>query len=499
MGSAIDRQIVIAFFQLLREREGKLAFASVDPSSGEEEVTTARVDTATDTLVLLEKADESFMSILLPAIDFFWMNPAWAPPSLKQIAGGKCDFGLQFKSPALFCYILAILPQPNQIPRLPDRSAPLLVPSEPALPADSARWEGPIINKVHSVALCPAGDLLVSGHGRHPFGYNRLGDHEFVKLWDTRTGRQIGTLLGHPFQVQSVALSASGDILASVSDDSPIVVWDARTARHLHLLGEGGYWPIRVAVSAGGDILANPEGSSTIGIWNPRTAQKLHSIDLEWREVRTLALSSDGDHLAIASDYDVSIWDPATGTARLDLAGSPEGDRDKPEALTVTSDLVAAASSRHLSVFDVRTGDQIWTAPPEGEIHSLCLSEQGDVLAGGFLDGAVNIWNARSGVLMHTFAAHTQLVSSLALSLDGRSLVTGSHDNHVKLWDVARKRLMATFLADSSDDWITYTPEGYFIASDPMIVRSARELRIGGHPPPQETPNLAKLVEALRS
>jgi hypothetical protein len=79
MGPAMDRQIVIAFFQLLRNREGKLAFASVDPSSGQEVITSARVDTATDMLVLLEKSDESYMSILIPAIDFFWMNPAWAP------------------------------------------------------------------------------------------------------------------------------------------------------------------------------------------------------------------------------------------------------------------------------------------------------------------------------------------------------------------------------------------------------------------------------------
>src|ERR1035441_9932672 len=121
MGPAIDRQIVIAFFQLLRNREVKFAFASVDPSSGEEEITSARVDTATDTLVLLEKSDESYMSILIPAIDFFWMNPAWAPQSLKQIAGERCDFGMHFKSPRLFCYILAILPRPNQIPPLPDR------------------------------------------------------------------------------------------------------------------------------------------------------------------------------------------------------------------------------------------------------------------------------------------------------------------------------------------------------------------------------------------
>ena len=499
MGPAIERQIVIAFFQLLRDRDRRLAFASVDPYSGEEEVTSARVDTASDTLVLLEKSDESYMSILLPLVDFFWMNPAWAPQSLKQIAGEKCDFGIQFKSPSLFCYILAVLPQPNQIPALPDRSAPLLVPSEPVLPADSARWAGPIVNKVHSVAISTAGDLLVSGHGRHSWGDDRIGDYEFVKLWDTRTGRQLGTLLGHPFPVVSVALSASGDILASASDDTPIVVWDARTARLLNQVGERTYRHTRVTVSAAGDILASPEDSSKVGIWNPRTAAKLHSIDLDWREVMTLALSPGGDHLAIASEYDLSVWDPATGAERLELQGSPGGDRDKPEALSVNSELVAAASSDNLFIFDIRTGDQIGSRRPAVGIYSLSLSQQGDLLAGGFQDGAVSVWNARSGALIHTFAAHTQLVSSVALSYDGRHLVTGSYDNHVKLWDVGQKRLIATFLAQSSDDWITYTPEGYFIASDAMITVSARELRIGGHAPPLETPSPDKLIEALRS
>jgi hypothetical protein len=498
MGPAIDRQIVIDFFQLLRHRERKLAFASVDPTSGEEEVTSARVDTASDTLVLLEKDDESYMSILLPAIDFYWMNPAWAPQSLRQIAGERCDFGVQFKSPALFCYILAALPQPNRILPLPDRSVPLLVPSEP-VPADSANWAGPIVNKVHSVALSAAGDLLVSGHGRHSFGYNRLGDYEFVKMWDTRTGCQFGTLFGHPYPVSSVALSASGDILASASDEAQIVIWDARTGRHLNLLDERNNRHNRVAVSAGGDILASPEDSSMVGIWNPRTAGKLRSIDLEWREVMTLALSPAGDHLVIASQYDWSVWDPATGTQRLDLEGSPAGDRGKPEALSVTSDLVAGASSDKISVFDIRTGDRIGTWRTAGEIQSLSLSQQGDLLAGGFPDGAVSVWNARTGVLIHTFAAHTQVVSSVAISFDGRHLATGSHDNHVKLWNVAQKRLIASFLAESSDNWITYTPEGYFIGSDPMITRCAGELRIGDRQPPLENHNPAKLLEALRS
>jgi WD40 repeat protein len=119
-------------------------------------------------------------------------------------------------------------------------------------------------------------------------------------------------------------------------------------------------------------------------------------------------------------------------------------------------------------VWDINTGGLIATSRHEVVVYSVYLSQEGELLAGGAKDGTASVWNARTGDLIHTVAAHSHPGTSVALSFTGRHLATRSLDNHVTLWDVVEKRLVATFLAERGEDWVTYTPEGYFIGSDEM-------------------------------
>jgi WD40 repeat protein len=95
------------------------------------------------------------------------------------------------------------------------------------------RWDEDFIFHVHSghlrrvssVALSASGDLLASG-----------SDDGTVKLWDTRSGRLLYSLEGHGGMVNSVALSASGDLLATGFHDGTVKLWDARSGRVLYCL-----------------------------------------------------------------------------------------------------------------------------------------------------------------------------------------------------------------------------------------------------------------------
>jgi WD40 repeat protein len=63
---------------------------------------------------------------------------------------------------------------------------------------------------------------------------------------------------------------------------------------------------------------------------------------------------------------------------------------------------------------------------------------EGRWLASGGEDGAVKIWDSRTGKLVHNFRGHTGLVASLAFSPDGRRLYSGSRDKTVKVWDLTQ-------------------------------------------------------------
>ncbi len=49
-----------------------------------------------------------------------------------------------------------------------------------------------------------------------------------IKLWDVASGENITTLWGHPTDIQSLAFSPDGTLLASGSFDGTIMLWNLK-------------------------------------------------------------------------------------------------------------------------------------------------------------------------------------------------------------------------------------------------------------------------------
>jgi COMPASS component SWD3 len=51
-------------------------------------------------------------------------------------------------------------------------------------------------------------------------------------------------------------------------------------------------------------------------------------------------------------------------------------------------------------------------------------------------DGAVKVWDTRSGKLIHTFEGHLAGISTISWSPDGATIASGSDDKTIRLWNV---------------------------------------------------------------
>ena len=81
----------------------------------------------------------------------------------------------------------------------------------------------PQSEKPYALAFSPCGRYLASGTWWQE-GMEKMA----IRLWDVASGENITTLWGHPTDIQSLAFSPDGTLLASGSFDGTIMLWDVR-------------------------------------------------------------------------------------------------------------------------------------------------------------------------------------------------------------------------------------------------------------------------------
>jgi WD40 repeat protein len=185
------------------------------------------------------------------------------------------------------------------------RVPPLSTPSRLRLPPAYCHFlekTGP----VQGVAFSPDGDRLAG-----------VGWDDAIRVWDTRSGREVLSLQGHAGFVSGVAFSPDGRRLASASRDWTARIWDAQTGKGLlTLTGHAGMvWGVAFAPDS--RRLVSTGIDNTVKLWDLVTGQEVLSLP---RAVWNVAFSPDGKHLAGASEQEVLMWD---GTPRGEPAATP--------------------------------------------------------------------------------------------------------------------------------------------------------------------------------
>jgi tetratricopeptide (TPR) repeat protein len=103
---------------------------------------------------------------------------------------------------------------------------------------------------------------------------------------------------------------------------------------------------------------------------------------------------------------------------------------------------------------------------PRDYVRSVAFSNDGRLLASGFLQGNLQVWEVGSGAKLYSQVAHQASVTSVAFSPNNLWLATGSRDNTIKLWEADTGVELQTLRGHKSEvSSVAFSPDGQWLAS----------------------------------
>jgi WD40 repeat protein len=315
-------------------------------------------------------------------------------------------------------------------------------------PADAQLGPGRVISQslvtldcagvqINSIAFSQDGRLLATG-----------GADGRARVWDvpsslfTGQGQELVSLEGHSGWIRDLAFNGDGSRLVTVSDDGSARVWDSSF--------EG-------------------PGEGLVFVYGHPGLPLIVSLDL----------SADGRRLAVAnSDLTPKIWDAESGELLLTLSGH----EDEVQQIVFSPDgrmIVTSSLDDTVRGWDSSSGSELFRLVDQScnaGLSDLCLiafSPDGALLANSEFDGQVRVYETQSLVSTsgeHVFARYKtwlyDINRDISFSSDGKRIAIAGHDSTVKVWDLEKGSRAFTLRGHVNPVYgVSYSPDGSKIAT----------------------------------
>lgn len=264
-----------------------------------------------------------------------------------------------------------------------------------------------------------------------------------VRAWDLVTGDQISVQRTRTANLNGVAFTGDETALVANEDNAKLTLWPVAGGEALGSIPTSLTSPTDLAVSPGGDSLiwAARSRPPNIRIWSLR-------YSLPWAEFgagefpSVLDVSDDGRRLASGDSRGVvRVWELPTGV----LLWSLPTHQDAVTSVSLSPDghILASASFDQICVTELAFAKRLHTQDLPGT-RCVAISPDARVLASGGNREEVYLWDLTSGeavdVLRAEAAFSDQAILQVAFLPDPRGLVTGSSSGTIRLWRFGTRR-----------------------------------------------------------
>lgn len=282
--------------------------------------------------------------------------------------------------------------------------------------------------EVEHIAFSSDGQLMATAsHDQKVILWNREGNivHEY-------RGKLSGQEQpGHKASVRQVAFAQQNTRLVSVGEDGMLKVWDTATGKlvrewqaHQSIITAVAVGPSDELLTAGGDQMAYR--------WTLE-GEKTATYNGHQGVISDVAISTDGGHVLTASqDATVRLWQPDGSLVRSIQCNSsinaaafvPHAEQLLLARQNGLAELVDF-NGQSLALFSGHRGAVIDITPFPQDRYFLTASE----------DGTAKVW-AYNGEEILTLTGHRKRLNTVAISPDEQTIATGGFDFTAKLWDV---------------------------------------------------------------
>jgi WD40 repeat protein/serine/threonine protein kinase len=276
-------------------------------------------------------------------------------------------------------------------------------------------------------------------------------DHT-VRIYDSSAGRLVRSLTGHTGEVAAVAFSPDSLALASGSSDRTVRLWSVADGRLIRTMTGHTDRVNTLSFYPDGRQIASGSLDETVRVWNVATAAQVASMSARanpYMPARAnpcaIAVHPDGKTIAVLDEWEkaVSIWNAETyrQAGTLDTGSINFGAPCSGIAFSVDGELLAGPTNdaTGIAIWDYRNRRLMKTLavfPKSDLVRSVAFSPDKSLVAvGGYVTGALSIWDVDRGISLADLSGHTLRVESLAWAPGGSALISGSTDRTVRVWD----------------------------------------------------------------
>jgi WD40 repeat protein len=325
-------------------------------------------------------------------------------------------------------------------------------------------WDLPSGTEIASIQSGPA----TRGVAFSPDGLRiAAAGYKGLRVWDVRLGRLIFKMEDVEVSSRSVFSADGASLMAGTR--GRVLVWDVNSGR-VKLNQPGSDAEVEaVAFSPDGTLIATASRDQSVRILNAVSGATLAVLTgNSFSEPSAAAFSPDGERLFVATEIgEIHVWDVRTyGGSGLrpmehDIASaavSPDGTR-----------LAVALDNQTVRVLDASSGKSLveWQDRAPGVksgqgrgAGALAFSPDGSRIALGGADGTIRLRDSRSGRELADLPGHTAGIASISFDPTGAYLVSGSRDSSVRVWSLSSRTTVARLAMRDVVNSVVFSPQG---------------------------------------